>query len=175
MKNKVLFIVGMLTIVCLVLGICLYGNVGISAKAVEKDARKSQQVDTSWQVIQKKDKKLIAMLFYDKSKKNHTFSIYQNWDGYSFGYFFVSGGGSGDIELDVDAFPCGNKGIVIMSMNKQKIARMIIEWNNQTKTVNIDDKNPFVQIVPPNCKNIILYDVDGKIVPQDNKLFNKLP
>ncbi len=71
--------------------ISLIDHIGVSGKNVEAHARKSQQINPSWQVLKSVSNDTVAMIFYSENKKEHKFSIYIKHPN-SWGYFFRIGG-----------------------------------------------------------------------------------
>lgn len=147
--------------------IVLYSNnyIGVYKSNIEKDARESQKISEDWEVAKDTSDKMSAMVFYDKAKKKHTFSIYKNHDGFSFGYFFIYGGGNYYISSGVLEFHMvGYDESAFMSMNKDKVTYIEIDYGNKVERINIDRTKPFVIILPSYEGKITLYNVYGEKV-----------
>ena len=100
-----------------------FSIVGVNRDGLEGDARKSQKIDDSWQVSKSVTDDLGALLFYDKHLNYFTYSIYLNRKGFSFGYFFRSGGSTSGISNGIRAFNYGSS-MALISMNKVNVARI---------------------------------------------------
>lgn len=109
------------------------------------------------------------MLFYNDARDNFTFSIYLNHPGFSFGYFFISGGATGGIDDSIKEFTYNPNGTVLISMNTKKIAKIEIDNGIEVKTINIDSTKPFTEVIPNNCGEITLIDVNGNEVPMSDE------
>lgn len=82
-------------IVVILIAVCfLYFNndIGISKSNIEKDARYSHRIEATWNVAKDTTETMSAMIFYSDDLADHTYSIYVNHPGLSFGYFFRGGG-----------------------------------------------------------------------------------
>ena len=62
---------------------------GVSAKNIEKDIRVSQKINDDWNVLGTVGKDIAAYISYLKDCSTHTYSLYLNYPGLSFGYFFI--------------------------------------------------------------------------------------
>ncbi|MHB8130938.1 MAG: hypothetical protein ACYDEX_18305 [Mobilitalea sp.] len=143
--------------------------IGITANNLEKDARTSQKIDDTWNVSESTSKNIGAMLFYNDTRDKFTFSIYLNHRGFSFGYFYASGGATGEIYDSISKFEFDKNGSVLISMNTKKVA--IIELNNdiEVTTINIDSTKPFAEVIPSNCGELTLYDINGNEVSMSDE------
>lgn len=160
---------------CIVLIIitCSYfsQHIGISKQNIENDARLSVKVPDDWQVSSDVTERLSAMIFYDDTFNDCKFAIYEDFDYFSYGYFFRYGGsmkpireGIGEFYIDsVDEY-------VYISMNKQQVNKVEYKDNNVIKNIEIDATKPFVFILPSNTNLEGIYDIQGNIV--DNILKN---
>ena len=88
--KRVTKIIGIILGVVLLLFIFLWGNndIGINKHFIEKEARKSSKIHDDWQVAIDTTDIMSAMVFYPEDKSDHSFQIYVNRSGLSFGYFF---------------------------------------------------------------------------------------
>ena len=155
-----------LTILILVNGFIFFrDSIGVSLSNIEADARSSQKIDVNYDVVSDSTDTMSAMLFYGENEKNHTFSIYVNRPSLSFGYFYRSGGGAGNIELSVfrESFQ-GYDDYAVLSMNKLQIAEMIVANDELSTTYKIDSTKPFAFVLPIDSGTVTFYDVDGNVV-----------
>ncbi len=157
-----------IALIVMVIAICfLYFNndIGISRTNIEKDARYSQKIEDNWQVAKDTTDTMSAMIFYSEDFSDHTFSIYVNRPGLSFGYFFISGGSVIETEEYVAEFSAeGYDERAFVSMNKQQVSKVDIDDGNTIQTIKIDSKKPFAFILPNNCGSVTIYDINGNIV-----------
>lgn len=136
--------------------------IGTSARNVEEDARKSQRIPDSWEVVQSYNDELYALLFYNPyDKSEYTYSLYVNKKGLSFGYIFHGGGGLRGISNPVIKYIYENKGCVLVSLNEQRIQK-IERDNGERDLMEIDADKPIVAVFPLNSGIIKLYDARGK-------------
>ena len=136
--------------------------IGTSARNVEEDARKSQRIPDSWEVVQSYNDELYALLFYNPyNKSEYTYSLYVNKKGLSFGYIFHGGGGLRGISNPVIKYIYENKGCVLVSLNEKRIQK-IERDNGERDLMEIDVDKPIVAVFPLNSGIIKLYDARGK-------------
>lgn len=141
------------------------GVFGVSAKNIEQDTRKSHKIDNTWEVSKSINDGLGAMLFYDNTLNKHTFSIYINRDGFSFGYFFRTGGTDSTIMNGIHMFTYDANGSALLSMNKDGVARIDLDNGINITRIEIEPAKPFAVVIPANCGSVTLYDANDNIVP----------
>jgi hypothetical protein len=110
-----------------------------------------------------------VLLFYDKYLNNFTYSIYFNRKGFSFGYFFRSGGRTSVISNGISAFDYGNS-MALISMNKVNAARIeCVSESNPTQVIvcTIEPGKPFAIAIPVTDGNVTIkiYDQNGNEIP----------
>jgi hypothetical protein len=166
MKTAIKFVSAILIVI--LIGTCfLYFNndIGISKSSIEKEGRKSAHIEDDWQVAMDTTETMSALIFYPEDGSDHTFSIYVNRPGLSFGYFFRGGGSVVETEEFVAEFSIENYNErAFLSMNKQQVCRVEFDDGNSVQTIDIDSKKPFAFILPNNAANVTIYDVNGNIV-----------
>jgi hypothetical protein len=164
------FFVGTVSIIILLL--YFNNDIGITKLNIEKHARNSQKISHDWQVTKDTTETISAMLFYDKSHKKHTFSIYVNRHGLTFGYFFRGGGATGVIAEGIAEFYIdGYNERAFISMNKQQVSKVEINNGNSVQTIEIESTKPFAFILPVNIGSVTIYDINGNIIEsQQQKL-----
>lgn len=158
---------GIFALVFIIIMTILYLNndIGVYKENIEKEARVSQEIPDDWEVCKAETDDIVAMLFYDESVEKHTFSIYVNEKGISFGYFFKYGGGRAEIADDIGVLSIeGIDENIYISMNKQQVSNIEIDDGNNVKIIKVDDKKPFTIILPVNLGKVTIYDVNGKVV-----------
>lgn len=158
-----------LGIVILVLGLCtLYAvttNVfGVTQNGTEIQARSSQSIPEHWQVAKQATTQVSAMLFYNSERTEHTFSIYINKQGLSFGYFFRSGGIESLIDEGVKVFQFeGIPAFVYLSMNKMGSSRIQVTLRDEVDIIEIDANSPFVLIADDEA-TVQFLDANGTVL-----------
>lgn len=165
--KKVMKCTGAIVAIILIAVLVLYFNndIGISKANIEKDARASQKITDDWQVAKETTETISAMIFYSDDLDDHTYSIYVNRPGLSFGYFFRGGGSVSETEQGVAEFYIeGYNESAFVSMNKQQVSRVEIDNGNSIKTIEIDSEKPFAFILPINAGSVTIYDISGNII-----------
>ena len=141
-----------------------HGAIGVSKSNIEKDARQSQKINHDWLVTKDVTDEIAALLFYDAELEQHTFSVYLNREGVSYGCFFREGGSLGTIESAIQGFSYIDKGMALLSMNKKQVAEVKLYTGKQVETLDIDPLKPFVAIVPQGTDMVSLLDSNGEEV-----------
>jgi len=154
--------------ICVLAGLAIAsftGVFGTSANNIEQEARKSQKIDSSWEVSQSVSDGLCALIFYNETLDDYTYSIYLNRKVFSMGYFFRSGGSNTGIIDGIREFTYDTNGSALISMNKDNVAK--IELNNGVNVTNIDvnPAKPFAIVIPTNCGSVTLFDINGNVTP----------
>ena len=164
--EKISIFLGALVIVLLAfLIIWQVGIFGVSQSRIEQDARESQKISSDWEVAQDANEDICALLFYNEDKDEYTYSVYLTRNGISFGYFFREGGsGYPYIEDGVQGIIYEDKGIALLSLNEDKVSKIVIDNNGTEETIMVDPLKPFAVVLPVNCGEITMYDSMGNIV-----------
>lgn len=140
------------------------GMFGAPAARLEQNARENQYIDPTWSVSKTIDKNLAALLFYDDTKTDFVFSIYQNRPGLSFGYFFVCSGRESIIAEEIGTYVYGDS-VALLSMNTKKVAKIEAAAGEEPISLAVDPDEPFAVVLPASCGEITLYDANGKAMP----------
>lgn len=166
MKTERMFIfLGALLIILLAfLIVWQVGIFGVSQGRVEQDARESQKINSKWEVAQDANEDLCALLFYDEDKDEYTYSIYLSENGISFGYFFREGGSYPYIEEGVQGIIYEDKGIALLSLNEDKVNKIVTDNHVKEETILVNPLEPFAIMLPVDCGEITMYDSMGNIV-----------
>ena len=87
-------------LVCVLLLGFLYmdDDIGTSAANLESDIRNLQKIPEDWIVEGDVSDTMAAYISYPQDRSDHTFSVYVNRPGLSFGYFFRGGGSLSGVE-----------------------------------------------------------------------------
>lgn len=108
---------------------------------------------------------MAAYISYPQDMTNHTFSIYVNRPGLSFGYFFRGGGNLSGVASEITEFTVeGYEDRAFISMNQEQVAQLKIDDGNSVQTIDVDSSSPFAIVLPTDAGNIAFYDVNGKNV-----------
>jgi len=109
--------------------------------------------------------KLEADIRYPQDLSDHSFSVYVNRPGLSFGYFFRGGGTLSGIQRGIVEFTVeGYNERAFISMNQQQVQQLEIDDGNTIQVVDIDRNKPFAIVLPINAGNITFYDVNRNTV-----------
>ena len=167
MKKTVFKVVSGLALACALFVGFLYAHhdIGLTAASLESDVRNSQKIQDDWTVDGSVSDTMAAYISYPQDMSDHTFSVYVDRPGLSFGYFFRGGGSlsgvdAGIAEYTVDGYPER----AFISMNQQQAARLEIDDGNATQVVDLDSSKPFAMVLPINAGAVTFYDVNGNPV-----------
>lgn len=141
------------------------GNIGIMEFGLESDIRSQQLIPDDWQITGEASETMAAFIVYPENVSDYAFSVYVNYPGLSFGYFFRSGGALVGAEKSIGEYRVeGCRERAFISTNMPKVERLEIDDGNSVRTVPIDSGKPFAIVVPDDAKNICFYDVNGNEV-----------
>lgn len=168
LPKLLLFIV----LVCGIFLVFLYANsnIGITADNLEEDIRSSQKIQETWVVDGSVSDAMAAYISYPQDKTDHTFSVYVNRPGLSFGYFFRGGGKISQVEEYISEFTVdGFNERAFISMNSQKVSYFEIDDGNDIRKIEIDSNKPFAIVLSLNVGTLTFYDINGNIVEYHNQ------
>lgn len=144
---------------------CLSGDIGVRRSNLEEDIRSSQKIADDWVVEGMASDAMAAYISYPEDGSKHTFSIYVNHPGLSFGYFFRGGGSSSGVAEYIAKYTVeGCQESAFISMNKQGAARLEIDDGNSVQVIDIDQNKPFAIVLPANAGAVTFYDMAGDTV-----------
>ena len=157
---------GILVLGVLFLGFLFVNNdIGVSATKIEADIRSSQKITVDWNVEGSVSDSMAAFISYPQDKTDHTFSVYVNRPGFSFGYFFRGGGDINAVQKHIAEYVVeGYNDRAFISMNEQKVVRIEIDNGNSIDVKEIDPNNPFAIVLPVNAGTITFIDINGNEV-----------
>ena len=162
MKKIFLKIVIGVVLACILFGCFLYTNneIGVTSSKLEADIRSSQKIKDDWTVDGSVSSTMAAYISYPQDLSDHSFSVYVNRPGLSFGYFFRGGGTLSGIQRGIVEFTVeGYNERAFISMNQQQVQQLEIDDGNTIQVVDIDRNKPFAIVLPINAGNITFYDV----------------
>ena len=167
MKKIVLkTVIGILLVCSLFIGfLYVSSDIGVASGNLEADIRSSQKIKEDWAVDGSVSDTMAAYISYPQNKSDHTFSVYVNRPGLSFGYFFRGGGTLSGIQRGIVEFTVeGYNERAFISMNQQQVQQLEIDDGNTIQVVDIDRNKPFAIVLPINAGNITFYDVNRNTV-----------
>ena len=154
-------------LVCVLLLGFLYmdDDIGTSAANLESDIRNLQKIPEDWIVEGDVSDTMAAYISYPQDRSDHTFSVYVNRPGLSFGYFFRAGGKLSEIQEGIAEFTTeGANERALISMNQQQVQQLQIDDGHAIQVIDIDSDQPFAIVLPINAGSITFYDVNGNAV-----------
>jgi hypothetical protein len=154
-------------LVCILFVGFLYVNndIGVASTNLEADIRSSQKVKDGWTVEGSVSDTMAAYISYPQNMSDHTFSVYVNRPGLSFGYFFRGGGSLSEVDKGIAEYTVeGYKERAFISMNQQQVAQLEIDDGNSIQVIDIDSNKPFAIVLPINAGIVTFYDVNGNTV-----------
>lgn len=167
MKNRFLKIVIGIVFVCILFVGYLYANndIGVTSTNLEADIRSSQKIKDDWTLDGSVSNTMAAYISYPQDKSAHTFSVYVNRPGLSFGYFFRGGGNLSEVQRGIVEFTVeGYNERAFISMNQQHVQQLEIDDGNAIQVIDIGSNKPFVIVLPINAGKITFYDVNRNTV-----------
>ena len=167
MKKIFLKIVIGVVLACILFVCFLYTNneIGVTSSKLEADIRSSQKIKDDWTVEGSVSDTMAAYISYPQDMSDHTFSVYVNRPGFSFGYFFRGGGSLSGVERGIIGFTVEEyKERAFISMNQQRVTQLQIDDGNSIQGIYIDSNKPFAIVLPINAGTITFYDVNGNTV-----------
>ena len=167
MKNRFLKIVIGIVFVCILFVGYLYANndIGMTSTNLEADIRSSQKIKDDWTLDGSVSNTMAAYISYPQDKSAHTFSVYVNRPGLSFGYFFRGGGNLSEVQRGIVEFTVeGYNERAFISMNQQQVQQLEIDDGNAIQVIDIDSNKPFAIVLPINAGKITFYDVNRNTV-----------
>jgi len=140
-------------------------DIGIAESRLLGDIRSEQHISDDWEVDGLASDEIAAYISYPADQSDHTFSVYVNRPGISFGYFFRGGGSLSFVQSQIAEFTVeGYNERAFISMNEQNVERLEIDDGNDIQVIDIESSKPFAIILPVNAGNITFYDVNGDVV-----------
>ena len=167
MKKRFLKIMIRIVFICILFVGFLYANddIGVTSTNLEADIRSSQKIKDDWTLDGSVSNTMAAYISYPQDMSGHTFSVYVNRPGLSFGYFFRGGGTLSWVQIGIAEFTVeGYNERAFISMNQQQVQQIEINDGNAIQVIDIDSNKPFAIVLPINAGNITFYDVNRNTV-----------
>lgn len=164
--DKVAIALGAVVILMLAVIIVVQAGVfGISADRVEKNARKAHDIDDNWQVAQSEGDDICALLFYDDDKDEYLYSAFFTGADMTAGFFEGESGTEYPyMEEKAQAFVYEDKGIALVSLNHDKVAKIVTTNASGSREIKVSASKPFVEVLPLDCGEIKLLNEAGEVV-----------
>ena len=149
------------------------GKVGLLSAQLEGAARKTQQVEATWQFVKSEEGPLTAFLFYNETRTEAKYVLFENRPGLSFGYFAVDLTAAAHTATqavleDVLLVPYPLKDqlhLALFSTNSDSVARVELNATDDVQLTEVDPAAPFVLVLPAvQAYMISLYDENGQSV-----------
>lgn len=164
LSAKTILSLAMLAILLFFGFLYINNDIGIQGSKIESDILSSQKIDDDWHITGEVSNSMAAYISYPEDLSDHTFSVYVNRPGLSFGYFFRCGGGLGSVETSITEFTLdGYNERAFMSMNQQKVNQLVLDDGNSPQVIEIDSSKPFAIVLPVNSGALTFYTKDGSI------------
>ena len=166
MKHVLKVVLGLGLICALFVGLLYVRNdIGVTSANLEADIRSSQKIQDDWVIDGSVSDTMAAYISYPQDMSDHTFSVYVNRPGLSFGYFFRGGGSLSGVDRGITEFTVeGYSERAFISMNQQQVTQLEIDDGNTIQVLDIDSNKPFAIVLPINAGTITFYDVNGNTV-----------
>ena len=167
MKKIFLKIVIGVVLACILFVCFLYTNneIGVTSSKLEADIRSSQKIKDDWTVDGSVSSTMAAYISYPQDLSDHSFSVYVNRPGLSFGYFFRGGGNLSGVQRGIAEYTVeGYNERAFISMNQQQVTQLEIDDGNTIQVLDIDSNKPFAIVLPISAGTITFYDVNGNTV-----------
>ncbi len=140
-------------------------RIGISYEDIESNFSEFFPEDEEYTVISQtsEDEKIMIFQYYNQDITNAGYFVYIQKDGLYFGYFLWSSDAI-IYEISYDFanntfLQLNDDEIAYILGNEEKIAKISVDGD----IIEVDSEKPILQIFPSNA-DIVLYDVDGKVV-----------
>lgn len=171
MKDKLRILLRIALVLLLVCGVTvgvLYANrdIGIPTDRLEQAMRESQDIPDDWTVQISAGDTTAAGIAYALNHSDYSFSLYTDRDTHRFfttGWFFTMRGSLFEISDFVAAFTVNDRPeTAYISMNAEKIDRAVIDSGTETRTIELDNTQPFALVLPRNRGSVTFYGADGQ-------------
>ena len=143
----------------------LNNDIGLSDDRLAWDFRQSQTIQNDWHISGDITDTMAAFIAYPEDRSDHTFAVYVNRPGLSFGYFFRGGGDIVSVERAIAEYTVeGYRERAFISMNAQKAVRVEIDNGNEVEILPLDSSKPFALVLPLNAGDVTFYTEQGQVV-----------
>ena len=165
MKKEYRIPIIVIVCICIIIGcyFAFHNNIGVSKGQIEVRAEKELLIPEGWSHVMDTGDELSVLLFYPEDLSDVTFLTYCKHSGFSFGYFFRSGGGSVDIQNGIVKFENESE-CAYASLNKVGACKLVLDDGNDISTVALDSNTPFVFVLPSNLASVVFYNSNDEVI-----------
>ena len=143
----------------------LNNDIGLSDDRLAWDFRQSQTIQNDWHISGDITDTLAAFIAYPEDRSDHTFAVYVNRPGLSFGYFFRGGGDIVSVERAIAEYTVeGYREHAFISLNSQGVVRVEIDNGTEVEIIPLDSSKPFALVLPLNAGEVTFYTEQGQVV-----------
>ena len=143
----------------------LNNDIGLSDDRLAWDFRQSQTIQNDWHISGDITDTMAAFIAYPEDRSDHTFAVYVNRPGLSFGYFFRGGGDIVSVERAIAEYTVeGYRERAFISLNTQGAARVEIDNGTEVEIIPLDSRKPFALVLPLNAGEVTFYTEQGQVV-----------
>ena len=143
----------------------LNNDIGLSDDRLAWDFRQSQTIQNDWHISGDITDTMAAFIAYPEDRSDHTFAVYVNRPGLSFGYFFRGGGDIVSVERAIAEYTVeGCRERAFISLNTHGVVRVEIGNGNEVEIIPITSSKPFALVLPLNAGEVTFYNEQGQVV-----------
>ena len=143
----------------------LNNDIGLSDDRLAWDFRQSQTIQNDWHISGDITDTMAAFIAYPEDRSDHTFAVYVNRPGLSFGYFFRGGGDIVSVERAIAEYTVeGYRERAFISLNTQGVVRVEIDNGTEVEIIPLDSSKPFALVLPLNAGEVTFYTEQGQVV-----------
>jgi len=148
----------------------LNNDIGLSDDRLAWDFRQSQKIQNDWRISGTITDTMAAYIAYPEDRSDHTFAVYVNRPGLSFGYFFRGGGDIVSVERAIAEYTVeGYRERAFISLNTQGVVRVEIDNGNEVEIIPLTSSKPFTLVLPLNAGEVTFYNEQGQVVEYQNQ------
>lgn len=159
-----------IVVVAIILSVCLVvlfhllmdGDGIVHAEDIETHARTFQNIPDEWLSETSIGDEVAVLVFYPPDSSDAVYSVYCHKRNGGFGYSFRAGGKISSVKSGITRFRIdGCAEYAYVSLNVQKINKLIVDDGSNPSTIPLDSSRPFAIVLPLNAGNIFFYDMEG--------------
>lgn len=140
-------------------------DIGIRKEKIVSDIRSSQRIDKNWITDGETSDSMAAYISYPEDGSDHTYSVFVNRPGLSFGYFFRAGGSlTGEGKYISEFTLDGYQERAFIATSTLRVAQLEINDGQDIQVIEFDSEKPFAIVLPVNAGELVFYDITGEAV-----------
>ena len=158
--------IGLIFIAVVFVGVLYVNNdIGMRKAKIVSDIRSSQRIDESWSTTGETSDSMAAYISYPEDGSDHTYSVFVNRPGLSFGYFFRAGGSLTGVVKYISEFTLdGYQERAFIATSALQVTRLEINNGQDVQVIEFDSEKPFAIVLPINAGELVFYDVNNEPV-----------